>query len=89
MASFEQQMAELEQVVAQLERGDLTLEENVALYERGVQLSRSCRQQLAEAERRVQVLQEPSEDGPVRVEEMALEVADDEGEDVEAGGDEE
>jgi exodeoxyribonuclease VII small subunit len=76
--SFEQQMAELEQVVERLERGDLTLEENVALYERGVMLSRACKQQIADAERRVQVLQEPDLDGPVRVEEMALVVADEE-----------
>jgi exodeoxyribonuclease VII small subunit len=76
--SFEEQMAELEQVVERLERGELTLEENVALYERGVLLSRACKRQIADAERRVQVLQEPELDGPVRVEEMALEVADEE-----------
>jgi exodeoxyribonuclease VII small subunit len=39
MASFEDQMAELEKVVDRLEQGDLTLEENVKLFERGVQLS--------------------------------------------------
>jgi exodeoxyribonuclease VII small subunit len=76
--TFEQQMAELEQVVERLERGDLTLEENVALYERGVLLSRACKQQVADAERRIQVLQEPELDGPVRVEDLALEVADEE-----------
>ena len=43
MASFEEQMAELEKVVEQLEQGDLPLEENVTLFERGVQLSDACK----------------------------------------------
>ena len=43
MASFEEQLAELEKVVEQLERGDLPQDENVALFERGVELSRACK----------------------------------------------
>jgi exodeoxyribonuclease VII small subunit len=78
--SFEEQLAELETVVERLERGDLTLEENVSLFERGVLLSNACKAQLASAESRIQVLMEPSEGGPVRSEEMALDVADDEDE---------
>jgi exodeoxyribonuclease VII small subunit len=88
MASFEEQLAELEAVVEQLERGDLTLEENVKLFERGVVLSNDCKTQLAAAESRIQVLLKPSEDGPVRSEEMALEVADEEDE-IEGDEDEE
>ena len=79
MASFEDQLAELEKVVDRLERGDLTLEENVGLFERGVHLSNACKAQLSSAESRIQVLLEPSEDGPVRVEDLAVAVADDEG----------
>jgi exodeoxyribonuclease VII small subunit len=79
MASFEEQLAELEKVVEKLERGDLSLEENVALFERGMQLSNACKTQLASAESRIRVLLEPETDGPVRVEELALEVADEEG----------
>jgi exodeoxyribonuclease VII small subunit len=86
--SFEEQLAELETVVERLERGDLTLEENVSLFERGVVLSNACKAQLASAESRIQVLMEPSEDGPVRSEEMALDVADDEDE-IEGDEDEE
>jgi exodeoxyribonuclease VII small subunit len=78
MASFEEQLAELETVVERLERGDLSLEENVSLFERGVTLSDACKKQLASAESRVQVLLEPERGGEVRVEELA--VAD--GEDV-------
>ncbi|MCW8843886.1 MAG: exodeoxyribonuclease VII small subunit, partial [Rhodobacteraceae bacterium] len=38
--SFEQAMAELEQVVGKLERGDVALEESIALYERGAALKK-------------------------------------------------
>lgn len=78
MASFEDQMAELEKVVDRLEQGDLTLEENVSLFERGVQLSNACKEQLASAESRIQVLLEPEEGGPARVEDLAVAVADEE-----------
>ena len=89
MASFEDQMAELEKVVDRLERGDLTLEENVSLFERGVHLSNACKAQLASAESRIQVLLEPEEDGPVRVEDLAVAVADEEGDEEEFDADEE
>ena len=78
MASFEDQMAELEKVVDQLEKGDLTLEENVTLFERGVQLSDACKAQLASAESRIQVLLDPHADGSPRVEDLAVAVADEE-----------
>jgi exodeoxyribonuclease VII small subunit len=73
MASFEDQLAELEKVVDRLERGDLTLEENVSLFERGVQLSNSCKAQLSNAESRIQVLLEPDEGGSTRVEDLGVE----------------
>ena len=75
-ASFEEQLAELEKVVAQLERGELSLEESVGLFERGMRLSEACKGQLASAESRILVLLQPREKGPVRVE--ALEVEEDE-----------
>jgi exodeoxyribonuclease VII small subunit len=81
MASFEDQMNELEKVVDKLEKGDLTLEENVTLFERGVQLSDACKAQLASAESRIQVLLDPHAEGSPRVEDLAVAVADDEGED--------
>lgn len=89
MASFEEQLSELEKVVDRLERGDLTLEENVGLFERGVHLSNACKAQLSSAESRIQVLLEPDEDGPVRVEDLAVAVAEDEGEEEEFDADEE
>jgi exodeoxyribonuclease VII small subunit len=55
---FEAAIAELETVVKRLEEGDLPLEESLALYERGVQLSRFCHARLEEAERRIEILNE-------------------------------
>ncbi len=70
MPSFEEQLTELEKVVEQLEKGDLPLEDSVALFERGMQLSEACKGELASAESRIQVLVNPREKGPVRVEEL-------------------
>lgn len=51
--SFEQAMAELEQVLNQLERGDVALEESIKLYERGAALKARCDAKLKEAEEKV------------------------------------
>ena len=53
----------------------------VKLFERGVQLSNACKAQLASAESRIQVLVEPEAKGDVRVEDLAVAVADDDDED--------
>ncbi len=55
-ASFEACLEELEKVVKELEGGDLPLERSLELFERGVQLSESCRRQLEAAETRVEIL---------------------------------
>ncbi|MDX1609081.1 MAG: exodeoxyribonuclease VII small subunit [Halofilum sp. (in: g-proteobacteria)] len=55
-ARFEESLRELEELVEALEKGDLTLEESLARFERGVTLARECRDSLAAAEQRVQVL---------------------------------
>jgi exodeoxyribonuclease VII small subunit len=54
--NFEADLAELEQLVARMERGDLTLEEAIGTFERGVALARSCQQALRDAEQKVQQL---------------------------------
>ena len=51
--SFEQAMAELEQVVGKLERGDVTLEDGIKLYERGAELKARCEAKLKGAEEKV------------------------------------
>ena len=58
---FESAIAELETIVKQLEEGDLALEKSLALFERGVTLSRFCHARLEEAERRVDILNERGE----------------------------
>lgn len=52
--SFEQAMAQLEQVVSRLEQGDVTLDESIALYERGAKLRAHCELRLKSAEERVE-----------------------------------
>jgi exodeoxyribonuclease VII small subunit len=58
---FEAAVAELESIVKKLEDGELTLEQSLGLYERGVQLSRFCHARLEEAERRIEILNERGE----------------------------
>ena len=58
---FEAAIAELETIVKKLEEGDLQLEQSLALYERGVQLSRFCHARLEEAERRIEILTDRGE----------------------------
>ena len=55
-ASFEGCLEELERVVKELESGDLPLERSLELFEKGMELSETCRKQLEEAETRVEML---------------------------------
>ena len=54
--SFEEAMAALEAVVSQLERGDVALEQSIALYERGAQLKNHCEERLKDAEAKVELI---------------------------------
>jgi exodeoxyribonuclease VII small subunit len=58
---FESAINELEKIVKQLEEGDLALDKSLALFERGVELSRYCHDQLGAAQRRIEVLTERGE----------------------------
>lgn len=53
---FETAMVELEKLVEQMEQGDLSLEESMQQYERGVELSQQCQTLLETAEQKVQIL---------------------------------
>ncbi|MDX1656100.1 MAG: exodeoxyribonuclease VII small subunit [Candidatus Competibacteraceae bacterium] len=55
---FEQSLRELEALVEKMERGELSLEESLKSFERGVQLSRTCQQALTRAEQKVEMLLE-------------------------------
>jgi exodeoxyribonuclease VII small subunit len=54
--SFETSLQELERIVKELEKGDLPLEQSLALFECGMRLSADCKRQLEEAESRVEIL---------------------------------
>jgi exodeoxyribonuclease VII small subunit len=53
---FEDEMADLEAIVSRIDSGELSLEESIAAFERGVALVRSLNRKLDEIERRVEVL---------------------------------
>ena len=53
-------MQSLEDLVARMESGEMTLEESLAAYERGVGLYRSCQTALEQAELRVRLLSDPA-----------------------------
>ncbi len=61
VAQFEQSLEELEQLVDTMEHGELTLEQSLAAYERGVGLYRQCRGALEQAELRVRQLADPAQ----------------------------
>ncbi len=75
--SFEQLFEELETTVQKLEEGNLTLDESLALYERGMQLAKQCGEQLDRAEMVIKEL------APT-LDEMAVDETNPEGEE---GGD--
>jgi exodeoxyribonuclease VII small subunit len=53
---FEDELADLEGIVNQIDSGELSLEDSISSFERGVALVRSLNQKLDEVERRVEVL---------------------------------
>ncbi len=69
--SFEKAVAELEEIVKKLEKGELTLDESLEYFKRGVELTKYCSGRLDEAERSITMLVE-GEDGTVTEKEMPL-----------------
>tara|TARA_R110002111_G_scaffold94653_4_gene146679 strand:- start:12397 stop:12651 length:255 start_codon:yes stop_codon:yes gene_type:complete len=56
IADFEKSLDELETLVRNLEQGELSLEQSLTAFERGVKLTRACQQALKSAEQRVEQL---------------------------------
>lgn len=56
--SFEEGMAELEELVAALEKGEMTLDESFKAYEKGVKLAARLKDTLDQSEKRIQLLTE-------------------------------
>jgi exodeoxyribonuclease VII small subunit len=70
---FEKSIAELEGLVERLESGDLSLEQSLKDFERGVALTRQCQKALADAEQKVKILLAREQDAPL----APFEAADD------------
>jgi len=60
---FEASLKELEALVERMEQGELSLEQSLKDFERGVALTRTCQQALQEAEQKVQILMQKDEQG--------------------------
>lgn len=58
---FEQNLQELETLVEALESGDLSLEESLNHFEKGVKKTQACQEALAAAEQKVKILTEASD----------------------------
>ena len=54
---YESAVVELEKIVASMESGKLGLEDSLAAYQRGAKLLAYCREQLSQAEQKVQILE--------------------------------
>lgn len=62
--SYEAALQELEQIVGRLERGDVALEESIAIFERGAALRNHCGERLRQAEAKVEKLALDSSGNP-------------------------
>jgi exodeoxyribonuclease VII small subunit len=76
--TFEASMKRLAEIVQTLERGDLPLEESLALFEEGVKLSRESQQRLDAAQKKVETLLAVDEKGRATTEPFATSADDDE-----------
>ena len=62
--SFEEALAQLEQIVSTLERGDISLDEAIAAYEKGTALKAHCQKRLEEARLKVDKIDVPDAGTP-------------------------
>lgn len=61
--SFEEALRQLEEIVSVLERGDISLDDAIAAYEKGTRLKSHCQKRLEEARLKVEKIDVPSSDG--------------------------
>ncbi|MFL2698208.1 MAG: exodeoxyribonuclease VII small subunit [Gammaproteobacteria bacterium] len=54
--NFEKSLSDLEKIVENLESGDLSLEDSLKAFEKGIKLARECQEKLAKAELQVEKL---------------------------------
>ena len=62
--SFEEALRELETIVTSLERGDVSLDDAIAAFERGTALKAHCQKRLEEARMRVEQIKVPADGSP-------------------------
>lgn len=55
-SDFESSLAELESLVDEMEHGDISLEDSLKKFERGIELTRTCQKALQDAEQKVRML---------------------------------
>lgn len=75
-SKFESSLAELESLVKQMEQGDMTLDESLAAYERGVKLSKQCQEALSKAELRIRELKPAASQEDATLEDFKLDSDD-------------
>jgi len=84
--NFEEALKELEDIAKKLEAGSMDLDDSIAIFERGAELKKFCETKLAEAERKIEILQKSGDDKDsdkikkkrVKVKEDTGEIDDDE-----------
>ncbi len=60
--TYEQAVSELEEIISKLESGEASLDDSIALYSRGMELSKFCKEKLDSIEKKISIL---SQDGAV------------------------
>lgn len=63
--SFEEALAELEKLVESMEEGELSLEESLKTFEKGIALTRQCETALREAEQKIEMLTSQDTETPL------------------------
>lgn len=56
VAHLESSLQEISQIIAQMEQGNLTLDESLQFFERAIKLTKDCQSILSDAEQKVQIL---------------------------------
>ncbi len=69
--TFEDALAELEEIAEKLEDGTLGLDDSIKEFEKGIKLARLCQEKLEEAERKIEILQK-GENGEVASKKVAV-----------------
>ncbi len=69
--TFEKSMTELEEIVTKLEAGDITLDDSLELFEKGIKLAKTCQKKLDDAEKKVKILT-TTNDGEVVTEDFGV-----------------